>query len=322
MNKQSILELRNLSVGFLSANKIIQVTDSVSFEINAGEIFALVGESGCGKSVSAQAILGLLPRPSASVLNGEILYKGKDLLRESPEFLRNLRGQKITMIFQEPGAALNPVLKISRQMLECFQYHQKEDPDLKRCREVLQMTGLADPERVLNAFPHQLSGGMLQRVMIAMAFLMKPDLIIADEPTTALDVTVQAQVMEILCKMCAETGCAVLLITHNLNLVAHYADRVAVMYAGRIAEIGSTRQVIEHSWHPYTLGLLRSLPTTGSKCLEAIPGQVPSPQDFKPGCRFADRCPRVLSLCEKQPELTEHSRGHAVACFNPEPGND
>ena len=295
----------------------LQVTDRVSFDIFPGEFFALVGESGCGKSVTAMSILRLLPWPSAKIVNGEILFgqDARDLVKLPLKELQSVRGSEIASIFQEPMQALNPVVTIKKQLLEVFKFgaasksatsnaapksvtssaasnnEPSADP-LTIIREQLRLAGFTDPDRVLNSYPHELSGGMLQRVCIVMALLPKPKLIIADEPTTALDVTVQAQVLAVLKDMAEKTGTAVLLITHNMGIVSQYAHRVAVMYAGRIVEEGPVREVINHPMHPYTQGLLAAIPESHSdlRTLASIPGSVPHPKDFAQGCRFADRC--------------------------------
>ncbi len=297
----------------------LQVTDRVSFDIYPGEFFALVGESGCGKSVTAMSILRLLPWPSAKIVNGSIQFNAgetsRDLVKLSLAELQQVRGSEIACIFQEPMQALNPVVTIKKQLLEVFKFSAVSksaytskacvdssssersggdpvDSPLDLIREQLRLAGFTDPDRVLNSYPHELSGGMLQRVCIVMALLPKPKLIIADEPTTALDVTVQAQVLAVLKDMAEKTGTAVLLITHNMGIVSQYAHRVAVMYAGRIVEEGPVREVINHPMHPYTQGLLAAIPESHSdlRTLSSIPGSVPHPKDFAKGCRFADRC--------------------------------
>ena len=344
-----VLQVRDLSVAFgfdkngnpRDGIKPVQVTDRVSFEINAGEFFALVGESGCGKSVTAMSILRLLPQPSARIVEGSVLFaagnsdageegaEGKncapvDLAKLPLAELQKVRGSEIACIFQEPMQALNPVVTIKKQLLEVFKFcasstgkkgavstgkalngaksgavlngaksGDKDGADpLATIRQMLLQAGFNDPDRVLDAYPHELSGGMLQRVCIVMALLPKPKLIIADEPTTALDVTVQAQVLAVLKDMAERTGTAVLLITHNMGIVSQYADRVAVMYAGRIVECGPVRDVIDNPLHPYTQGLLAAIPENHSdmRTMKSIPGSVPHPKDFVAGCRFADRC--------------------------------
>ncbi len=332
----AVLSVKDVSVAFgfdkngksRDGREPLQVTDRVSFDIFPGEFFALVGESGCGKSVTAMSILRLLPWPSAKIVNGEILFDvgandaqtqdARDLVKLPLNELQSVRGSEIACIFQEPMQALNPVVTIKKQLLEVFKYgvtRKSKDPTLSRMtcgcssssersegdpvnsplnviREQLCLAGFTDPDRVLNSYPHELSGGMLQRVCIVMALLPKPKLIIADEPTTALDVTVQAQVLAVLKEMAEKTGTAVLLITHNMGIVSQYAHRVAVMYAGRIVEEGPVREVINHPMHPYTQGLLAAIPESHSdlRTLASIPGSVPHPKDFVQGCRFADRC--------------------------------
>lgn len=312
MNK-AVLSVRDLSVAFGSAP--LQVTDRVTFDIHEGEFFALVGESGCGKSVTAMSLLRLLPQPSAKIVNGKVEFGSLDLVSLPLKELQKVRGSEIACIFQEPMQALNPVLTIKKQLLEVFKYGASrrlehgasaKEP-LSIIREQLVAAGFSDPERVLSSYPHELSGGMLQRVCIVMALLSKPKLIIADEPTTALDVTVQAQVLSVLKEMANSTGTAVLLITHNMGIVSQYANRVAVMYAGRIVEMGPVRQVINNPLHPYTQGLLAAIPENHSdmRTMRSIPGSVPHPKDFVSGCRFADRCEKCA--CGKS-ELQEKCR--------------
>lgn len=351
-NTSPVLQVRDLSVAFgfdkngnpRDGVKPVQVTDRVSFDINAGEFFALVGESGCGKSVTSMSILRLLPQPSARIVEGSVLFRagtdaadaGKegaqvDLAKLPLAELQKVRGSEIACIFQEPMQALNPVVTIKKQLLEVFKFCVKADAGkdcadpLAAIREMLLQAGFSDPERVLNAYPHELSGGMLQRVCIVMALLPKPKLIIADEPTTALDVTVQAQVLAVLKDMANRTGTAVLLITHNMGIVSQYADRVAVMYAGRIVECGPVRDVIEGPMHPYTQGLLAAIPENHSdmRNLRSIPGSVPHARDFVKGCRFADRCEKCASLsaelqakCRSQEIPPKVGESHFAHCFS------
>ena len=308
----AVLQVENLSVAFgfdkngtpRDGMQPLQVTDKVSFEIAAGEFFALVGESGCGKSVTAMSILRLLPQPSARIVEGSVLYRSGDdaspidLAKMPLADLQKVRGSEIACIFQEPMQALNPVLTIKKQLLEVFKFCKRSKGGfMSVIREQLTLAGFKDVERVLNSYPHELSGGMLQRVCIVMALLSKPKLIIADEPTTALDVTVQAQVLAVLKDMANRTGTAVLLITHNMGIVSQYADRVAVMYAGRIVETGDVRDVIDNPMHPYTQGLLAAIPENHSdmRTMKSIPGSVPHPRDFAKGCRFADRCEKCAN---------------------------
>ncbi len=327
-----VLTIRDLSVAFgftkdydkkLAKGKCditpLQVTDRVSFEIFPGEFFALVGESGCGKSVTAMSILRLLPQPSAKIVSGSVEFGNADLATLPLKDLQGIRGSEIACIFQEPMQALNPVVKIKSQLLEVFKFGAVRD-DMAEIRRMLTLAGFTDPDRVLDSYPHELSGGMLQRICIVMALLPKPKLIIADEPTTALDVTVQAQVLEILKQMAESTGTAVLLITHNMGIVSQYAHRVAVMYAGRIVEVGPVRDVIGNPLHPYTQGLLAAIPESHSEMrnLRAIPGAVPHPRDFVKGCRFADRCERCSDLCKSAELPPECGSGeHKARCFNP-----
>ena len=344
-NTSPVLQVRDLSVAFgydkngcpRDGIKPLQVTDCVSFEISAGEFFALVGESGCGKSVTSMSILRLLPQPSARIVEGSVLFYGSgeshknaepvDLVKLPLADLQKVRGSEIACIFQEPMQALNPVVTIRKQLLEVFKFGGAKlgaaDP-LAAIREMLALAGFNDPDRVLNAYPHELSGGMLQRVCIVMALLPKPKLIIADEPTTALDVTVQAQVLAVLKDMANRTGTAVLLITHNMGIVSQYADRVAVMYAGRIVECGPVRDVIDNPMHPYTQGLLAAIPENHSdmRTMKSIPGSVPHPRDFVAGCRFADRCEKCMSLpaelqarCRSQEIPPKVGDAHFAHCF-------
>ena len=357
-SKVPVLRVKDVSVAFgfdkngnsRDGKQPLQVTDRVSFDIFPGEFFALVGESGCGKSVTAMSILRLLPWPSAKIVNGEILFDvgandaqtqdARDLVKLPLKDLQSVRGSEIACIFQEPMQALNPVVTIKKQLLEVFKFgavsksaqsqnaQSKQDSAPSRgaqndlldlIREQLRLAGFTDPDRVLNSYPHELSGGMLQRVCIVMALLPKPKLIIADEPTTALDVTVQAQVLAVLKEMAEKTGTAVLLITHNMGIVSQYAHRVAVMYAGRIVEEGPVREVINHPMHPYTQGLLAAIPESHSdlRTLASIPGSVPHPKDFAKGCRFADRCSHCADECKTEtlpPKVAEAN--HFAYCFN------
>ena len=322
---QPLLEVEDLSIGFQSDQGLVAITEKVSFQIHPGEAYGLVGESGCGKSVTCLALLKLLPMPGGKVLSGRVLFKGRDILTMTPEELRRIRGGEIGMIFQEPGAALNPLWPIRKQLLEPFLYHPYQGDPLKRITSLLDRVGIADPERVLSAYPHQLSGGMLQRVMIAMALSLNPALLIADEPTTALDVTVQAQIMELIEDLRREFKTAVLMITHNLNLIAQYADRVAVMYAGRIAEKGPVEGFLARPSHPYSQGLLAALPKLDGihQRMAPIPGQVPRPSEYASGCRFRERCPQAFAACVEKPDIYSIGPGHTAACFLYQPnGSD
>ena len=317
MNRDPVLKVEDLTVSFDSDDEDIEITNKVSFKIYPGEVFGLVGESGCGKTVTALALLKLLPMPGGRIQSGRVLLKGKEILSLPLTEIRKIRGKDITMIFQEPSASMNPLLTVERQLMECFDYHEFLGDKDKRVRDLLKLVGFPDLQRILHTYPHELSGGMLQRVMIAMALIMGPELIIADEPTTALDVTVQAQVMELLMAMKNEMNTSILLITHNLGLIAQYADRLAVMYAGRIVEEGDTDIFFNNPLHPYSRGLLDAIPRIDSERSKIVPiqGQVPQPRDYVAGCRFRDRCSHAFSLCEAKPELDMFDKDHRVACF-------
>ncbi len=313
----TILSVRNLSVAF-GKEQPVQVTDNVSFDIQNGEFFALVGESGCGKSVSAMSLVGLLPKPSAKVVSGCAFFENIDLLKLSVSELQKVRGHRISVIFQEPMQALDPVRTIRSQLREALPKCSEKDA-LEKIREGLASAGFSDIERVLSAYPCEMSGGMLQRICIVMALLPNPKLIIADEPTTALDVTVQAAVLQVLKNMAQKSGTAVLLITHNMGIVAQYAKRVAVMYAGRIVESGPSRDVILSPKHPYTQGLIAAIPKGLSELskMEPIPGNVPAPTEFVKGCRFAARCRFAEARCaEYPPRIGDET--HFAYCFKNE----
>jgi len=323
LNSDPVLKVEDLTISFEDDDEDIEITDKVSFKIYPGEVFGLVGESGCGKTVTALALLKLLPMPGGKILSGHVLLKGKEILSLPLTEIRKVRGKDITMIFQEPSASMNPLLTVERQLMECFDYHEFLGDKDERVRDLLKLVGFPDLQRILHAYPHELSGGMLQRVMIAMALIMGPGLIIADEPTTALDVTVQAQVMELLMGMKSEMDTSILLITHNMGLIAQYADRLAVMYAGRIVEEGDVDIFFDNPLHPYSRGLLDAIPRIDSERAEIAPiqGQVPQPRDYVAGCRFCDRCSHAFSLCEAKPELNLFNKNQRVACFLYSKGN-
>jgi oligopeptide/dipeptide ABC transporter ATP-binding protein len=318
----TLLEIKDLHTRFYTQGRVIRAVDGVSYSIDEGETLAVVGESGCGKSVTALSVMGLIPWPPGRITKGEVLYRGRNLLELEPEAKRQIRGKEISMVFQEPMTSLNPVLTIERQLTETVESHLKLSHEEARQRaiEVLQQVGIPDPERRLNQYPHQFSGGMRQRVMIAMALICNPHLILADEPTTALDVTIQAQILALMKELSKRYGAAMILITHNLGVVARYADRVNVMYAGRIIEQGTAREIYGNPKHPYTLGLLNSVPRldeTQKRKLEPIEGQPPDLGANTPGCRFLPRCrfgdPQT---CGRDfPPLQEVAPAHWAACF-------
>ncbi len=317
----SLLAVRNLRIGFDTEQGPITAVDDVSFDLKAGEVLGLVGESGCGKSVTALSILGLLPTPPARILSGEILFEGVDLLKTDIGALRRIRGKRIAMIFQEPMSSLNPVFTVGDQLMETIRRHEGigRAEAQRRAIKMLDTVGIPAAAKRLDDYPHHLSGGMRQRVMIAMALSCTPSLLLADEPTTALDVTIQAQILDLLRSLQSEYKMAVVLITHDLGVVAEFVDRVAVMYAGRIVETASVVDAFERPQHPYTLGLLASLPSLDreQERLTAIPGAVPGPLERTSGCSFAPRCERAVAQCmTAAPKLVTIGRGHGVACVH------
>ena len=316
-----LLSVRDLSTAFETETGLVTVVDHVSFELEAGETLGLVGESGCGKSVTALSIMGLLPRPAGRIKGGDVLFRDENLTRASPERLRQVRGNRIAMIFQEPMTALNPVQRIGRQLAEPYTLHE---PELKssdvteKTLKLLVQVGISAPESRLYDYPHQLSGGMRQRVMIAMALARHPDILIADEPTTALDVTIQAQILELLRELQRDTGMAIIFITHDLGVIAELCSRVVVMYAGRIAEQATVKSIFEHPLHPYTRGLLESIPRLEDEpktLLTTIPGIVPGIEELPDGCRFSNRCAYARDQCHREaPSLVVPSPERTVAC--------
>jgi peptide/nickel transport system ATP-binding protein len=307
----SLLQVENLSVSFASESGELNVLDEVSFSLAAGTTLGIVGESGCGKSVTALSINGLLPKPAGNITGGKILFDGDDLVTISQQKRFALRGNRIAMIFQEPMTALNPVQRIGKQLAEVYQIHfpkMRSQDITKACIEVLTQVGIADPIQRLRDYPHQLSGGMRQRVMIAMALACKPDVLIADEPTTALDVTIQAQILVLLKELQQQTGMAIIFITHDLGVIAQMCDQVVVMYAGRVVEQASNQQLFTNPRHPYTKGLLNSLPQSHNQPktpLPTIEGNVPAIGDFIDGCRFAPRCGHQQPQCIAKRPLME-----------------
>ncbi|AQQ08967.1 Stage 0 sporulation protein KD [Sedimentisphaera cyanobacteriorum] len=321
MSKQ-VLKIDDLYVSFYTDEGEVKAVSGLTLDINEGETVALVGESGCGKSVSSLSVLGLLPNPPAKIKQGEILYKGQNLLNLEDKQLRTLRGSEIAMIFQEPMTSLNPVYTIGDQIIETILAHEQiplEEAE-KRAAEMLGLVGIPDPLARLDEYPHQLSGGMRQRVMIAMALSCRPSLLIADEPTTALDVTVQAQILELLKRIQSETNMSILLITHDLGVVAENADRVVVMYASKVVEKAGAKDIFDSPKHPYTKGLMQSLPKLGEKRgrLDTIKGAVPDPLEFPSGCKFHPRCPlghSDLQCIENEPQLEPAGEERFVSCW-------
>jgi oligopeptide/dipeptide ABC transporter ATP-binding protein len=316
-----LLDVRDLHTHFVTSRAVVRAVDGVSWDVFPGETVALVGESGCGKSVSALSVMRLVTGPAGRIVGGAIVFKGRDLLALSEEEMRRIRGREIAMIFQEPMTSLNPVLSIGRQLTEPLEIHLGLTGAQARARaaELLALVGIADPERRLSQYPHQFSGGMRQRMMIAMALGCDPPLILADEPTTALDVTIQAQILELMKALSRRLGAAMLIITHNLGVVARYADRVNVMYAGRIVERGTAREIYANPRHPYTRGLLRSVPRLDEPRrakLEPIPGQPPDLSRLPVGCAFAPRCAHAVERCRAEaPALEPVETGHLASCW-------
>lgn len=320
---KSILEVKDLRTYFYTRDGVVRSVDGVSFSISEGETLAIVGESGCGKSVTSLSLLRLIPSPPGKIVSGSILFHGKDLLKLSDEEMRDIRGDKISMIFQEPMTSLNPVLTIGRQISEVLELHRHCTKEEARTRilELLKLVNISEPERRIDEYPHQLSGGMRQRIMIAMALACDPEILIADEPTTALDVTIQAQILNLMRELRDRTRAAIILITHDLGVVAEMAQRVVVMYAGRKVEEASVFDLFAKPMHPYTLGLLNSMPRlddASTKRLVEIPGMVPSMKSEIIGCAFAPRCSVASERCtQESPVLKEHGNDHWVSCWNP-----
>jgi oligopeptide/dipeptide ABC transporter ATP-binding protein len=312
-----LLEIRNLKLDFISGDAALRAVDDVSLTINAGETVCLVGESGCGKSVTALSIAQLVPAPPARYVGGDILLQGRDTLTMAPAELRAIRGGVVSYVFQEPGASLNPVIRVGKQIKESLRLHRPDRATDAEVVRLLRLVHIPEPESRLKDYPFQLSGGMQQRVMIAMALASEPKLLVADEPTTALDVTIQAQILELLRDLRHQFRMAILLITHNLGIVGDIAGRVAVMYAGQIVELAPARELLQRPLHPYTRALIASVPklSGGAKRLSAIPGNVPRIGDFPPGCRFAPRCSSARPECTKSvPVLAEVEPGRWVRC--------
>ena len=312
-----MLEIRNLTIGFNRGAGLARAVDGVSFCLERGETLCLVGESGCGKSLTALSIARLVPAPPAQYLSGEILLDGRDILKMSKAELRQIRGKAVSYIFQEPAVSLHPVLRIGNQIMESLCLHRPESARTGEVIRLLKLVGIPAPESRQHDYPHQLSGGMQQRVMIAMALASQPRLLVADEPTTALDVTIQAQILNLLRELKQQLGMTILMITHNLGIVEDIADRVAVMYAGQIVETAPARELLRRPRHPYTRALLNSVPQLGAENqrLTAIPGNVPRPEAMPPGCRFHPRCKQARPEClTDRPELVDAQPGWQVRC--------
>ena len=324
---QPLLEVKHLKTQFRTKRGTVTAVDDVSFSVNQGDTLGIVGESGCGKSVTSLSILQLLPHAVGSVAGGEILYKGEDIAKKGNKEMCRIRGREISMIFQDSMTSLNPVLTIGRQLEETISVHSSlsKDEIKKQALDILTKVGVSSPEQRLKEFPHQLSGGMRQRVMIAMALACEPSLLIADEPTTALDVTIQAQILHLMNELKREKGTSILFITHDLGVINEMADSVAVMYCGQVVEMCDAHTIFardnEYS-HPYTEGLMTSIPrldTPVGTRLDAIPGSVPHPLDLPKGCKFAPRCKYATAKCmEEEPKLEEVEGNHSVRCFYPE----
>ena len=319
---EKVLEIKNLETHFFSSRGVAKAVDRVSYHLNKGEILGIVGESGCGKSVTSLSILQLVASPPGKIVGGEIIFDGEDLLKLSPkEMQKRIRGNRISMIFQEPMTSLNPVFRIGQQVNEVLELHHPEmTPEEVKARtlEMLELVGIANKEGVYEMYPHELSGGMRQRVMIAIALACTPELIIADEPTTALDVTIQAQILDLLRDLKDKINSSIMLITHDLGVVANMADYVVVMYAGRVIEKGTADDIFHHPCHPYTIGLMKSKPVVGKKVEELynIPGSVPNPVDMPNYCYFKDRCEMQCEHCKGQyPPEIKISDTHVVSCY-------
>jgi len=320
MANDRLLEVKNLRTSFNTPEGKVRSVDGVSFFLNHGETLAIVGESGCGKTVTSLSLMHLLPDTATVEADGMIL-EGEDISHLNKNEYRKLRGSRISMIFQEPMTSLNPVYRIDRQLGEVFKLHNpgiSKQGIWEKSVEILKKVGVPNPEERLKVYPHQLSGGLRQRVMIGISLAANPKIVIADEPTTALDVTIQAQILALLKELQANMNMSIILITHDFGVVSQIADRVAVMYAGKIIEEGTTKEVLEHPKHPYTKLLIMAIPgikVTRGERLESINGTVPSPLNYPPGCRFADRCPYAMDICRKEMPKMEGEGGHRAACF-------
>ncbi|WP_055667068.1 ABC transporter ATP-binding protein [Desnuesiella massiliensis] len=322
---KDLVEFRNLKTYFYTEDGIVKAVNDVSFKIKEGQTVGVVGESGCGKSVTSMSLMRLIPNPPGKIVDGDILFEGKSVISLTEDEMREIRGNKISVIFQEPMTSLNPVFTVGSQISEAVILHQKlsKEEARKKAIEMLKLVGIPRAEEIVDAFPHELSGGMRQRVMIAMALSCNPKLLIADEPTTALDVTIQAQILDLMRNIKDKLNTSIMLITHDLGVIAEMADYVVVMYAGKVVEEAPVEELFENPMHPYTIGLLKSKPgmNTKDKRLYSIPGQVPNPIGMPDNCYFCERCEKSIEICKKNiPELKEIKPGHKVACWLYEEG--
>ncbi|HET7581087.1 MAG TPA: ABC transporter ATP-binding protein [Bacillales bacterium] len=322
---EALLEIKNLKTHFFSKKQVVPAVDGVTLQIHKGETVALVGESGCGKSMTSLSVMGLVPQPGGKIVDGEIMLNGANLVQMSENQMCKIRGKDIAMIFQEPMTSLNPVLTIGEQLIEVISYHQeiKRSKAEKKAVELLEMVGFSRAREMIHDYPHRLSGGMRQRVMIAMAMSCNPKLLIADEPTTALDVTIQAQILELMKDLTKQFDTSILLITHDLGVVSELAERVIVMYAGEVVEESPIDELFDNPYHPYTRGLIESVPTLDGEIerLKSIPGNVPAPDELPSGCRFAPRCPKAFDRCfTEKPEFMQIKPERGVRCFLYEEG--
>jgi len=317
---EKLLQVKDLRTYFYTDDGVVKAVDGVNFEVEAGKTIGIVGESGCGKSITAMSILRLIPDPPGKIVSGEIMFDGRDLTKLSIEDIRHIRGNDISMIFQEPMTSLNPVFTVGYQIMEVLMLHQNlsESEAKKKAIEMIKVVGIPRPDKIVDEYPHQLSGGMRQRIMIAMALACQPKLLIADEPTTALDVTIQAQILDLMNSLKERLNTSIMLITHDLGVVAEMSDHVVVMYSGKIVEDAPVKELFANPNHPYTIGLMNSIPSLvkEGERLESIEGSVPNPLYLPKGCYFHPRCKYATDECRKsQPELREISPGHKVSCF-------
>ena len=315
-----LLEVNNLSTYFYTDDGVVKAVDDVSFKLERGETLGLVGESGCGKSVTSYSIMRLIPDPPGKIVSGDIIFKDENILDRTEKQMRKIRGNDIARIFQEPMTWLNPVYTVGDQIIEAIKLHQKDNYKSARRKaiEMLDKVGIPSPDTRIDEYPHQMSGGMKQRIMIAMALSCNPDLLIADEPTTALDVTIQAQILDLMRELQNDYGMSILFITHDLGVIAQMTDEIAVMYASHIVESGPVKEIFKNPRHPYTLGLFNSIPKIGQdkEVLDVIPGIVPNPLDFPAGCKFHPRCYFAIQKCaEMQPNIEQLGNNHEAACW-------